>query len=266
MSGSGCNCLHSPFLARPFLTFNPPLPADRSFSMMPQILPPAATSLLLLLARPGSTHLHIEDCKMMTRSGSSVYGINDSLSPSDRELFSLFLQYPEIDLDEDDPEHTRKAQPSDLDSSPLAIVAGGTSTASTSIDTSDSDTTLTTPVRPPNHGSDHATDTVVGDWDSFILLIQQSNLPEECLRYHTSLAEGIVKIGTDLFATARPNRLNQALLVALWLLKNVTYSMNQASAQVEKIGHLKRLTAFNVTPTGPYLWTTYMQRAKLITG
>jgi len=203
---------------------------------------------------------------MMTRSGSSVYGINDSLSPSDRELFSLFLQYPEIDLDEDDPEHTRKAQPSDLDSSPLAIVAGGTSTASTSIDTSDSDTTLTTPVRPPNHGSDHATDTVVGDWDSFILLIQQSNLPEECLRYHTSLAEGIVKIGTDLFATARPNRLNQALLVALWLLKNVTYSMNQASAQVEKIGHLKRLTAFNVTPTGPYLWTTYMQRAKLITG
>lgn len=206
----------------------------------------------------------------MTRSSSSLYGINDSLSPTDRELFSLFLQYPEIDFDSQhdatDPESTGTAQSPDLDSSPLATATEATSNASTLVDTSESDTTLTTPIRPPNDGSGDADDAVAGDWDTFVLLMQQSNLPEECLHYYTSLAHAMIRIGTDLFATARPNRPSQALPVGQWLLKDVTYSMNQAATQVDKIAHLKTLTAFNVTPTGSYLWTTYMQRAKLITG
>ena len=37
---------------------------------------------------------------MAAQSRSSIYSLEDSVTPTDQELFSLFLQYPEIDFDE----------------------------------------------------------------------------------------------------------------------------------------------------------------------
>ncbi|KAK5958204.1 hypothetical protein OHC33_000045 [Knufia fluminis] len=203
---------------------------------------------------------------MTTNSRTSTYGIDDSLSPKDRELFSLFLQYPEIDFDSDEtgtpsnePDATQSVE---LDSSPAAE---RDSNASTLIDHSNSESTLTTPARHYDEDGEHCDDDSRGHWDEFVQLMQQSNLPQECLQYYTALGQAIVNIGSDLFSTVRPNNPHPALQTASWLLKNIKYSSTQAAAQVEAINKLTALVAFNVTPTGPHLWTTYMQRAKLIT-
>jgi len=193
------------------------------------------------------------------------------LSPTDRELFSLFLQYPEIDFDDQTntaiSEGTLPRQTTDFNFSPLATVTERASNASTLYEASDSDSGSTLATLSPPQKDDHedVDVSITANWEQFLNLVQQSNLPQGCIRYYTSLGQAIINIGSELFATARPNRPSRVLQIGEWLLKCVTYSRDQAASQVDKIAHLKTLVAFNVTPVGSCLWTTYMQRAKLIT-
>lgn len=216
----------------------------------------------------GCFEIALTTFKMTTSSRTSVYELDDSLSPTDQELFSLFLQYPEIDFDS--PQTTSSYDNQDLVRSneyihPIATIAERDPSVSTLIETSGSYSISTTPVRHPNHQHDRANDTVTGTWDNFVHLMQQSNLPKECVQYYTLMGRAIVNIGSELFAKARPKRPSSVISVGGRLLKNVTYSMGQAAAQVNKLAYLKTLIAFNVTPAGPCVWTTYMERAKLIT-
>lgn len=211
---------------------------------------------------------------MATHSRHSIYSLTDSLSPTDQELFLLFLQYPEIDFDsngsastsdEQKPEAVPEAVP-DVGSSPSSNGPAAASSGSTLIDYTDTGfawraapvkTTQAIPIFPDI--------TATSDWNDFVQLVQHSDLPEECLRYYTSLGQSIVHIGAQLNATAKAHQSSNLLQVATALFENATYSCRQTAAQVEKIASLKTLVAFNTNPTGPYIWTAYMQRMKLIT-
>ncbi|KAK5097079.1 hypothetical protein LTS08_007099 [Lithohypha guttulata] len=206
---------------------------------------------------------------MLTES-SSMYGIDESLSSSDQEMFALFLRYPEIDFDADldisDKSTTEIPTETKVDSSPISVAPdkGSDSDASTLVDQPGRSPTLSTPVRrfePRSNSSSHENSS---DWASFMHLMQQSDLPAECLHYYTCLGEGFVGVGAELFGTVRLGRSSNTSGVICWLLKNVTYSCDQATMQIEQVANLKTLVAFNSTPSATQLWSTYLQRAKLI--
>lgn len=191
---------------------------------------------------------------------NSTYGIDESLSSRDREDFSLFLLYPDIDLD--DVEEASSAGSSitltvdsknEFSSSPQSVGAADRSFATSS-------TAHDTPGRwIPVEGNSKS-----GGWNEFIHLMHKSDLPQECLQHLTSLGQTILNIGTILHSTLRPNQPSSVLRIGRWLLSSIKHSSKQVASQVEAISHLKSLFAFNVKPDEMQIWSVYQQRAQLI--
>lgn len=203
----------------------------------------------------------------MTTRSCSLYGFDEGLTSNDRDLFSLFLQYPEIDFDvhSDDQNEPDNPATSDITSAVTTGSQAEDDDKSTLVTQMDSSPTLTTPYRTIESTPDNTNDRKCRTWSRLQDLMQQSDLPPECLHYYTSLAEGFVLIGTDQFETARPGKSSDVWESAQRLLKSMTYSCEQAKIQVERVAELKTLVAFNVKPAPGQVWSTYQQRSKLIT-
>lgn len=202
----------------------------------------------------------------MTSRTCSMYGFDDSLSADDRDLYLLFLQYPEIDFDthpnsDDEITHNTTVCSPILhdETSPKG------SDTSTLIAQIDSSPALPTSQRTLESTPESTNSKKCRTWSLLQGLMQQSELPPECLHYYTSLAEGFVSIGVDQFETARPGKPPDNVKTASSLLKNVEYSCEQAKVQVQRVAELRALVAFNVKPGPGQLWSTYQQRAKLVT-
>ena len=182
-----------------------------------------------------------------------TYGVDDSLSPSDQEMFSLFLQYPEIDFDKTDDDaqpviNTDLPEGTDIESSPTSTVVEQGSNANTLVGCQDCLPILATSIRDADPVS-------TTEWASLVHLMQQSKLPPECLRYYTLLGQRIISVGVALFGTAPTGRPATAVPATSWLLKCVEYSCRQAEAQVNGVAYLRSLVAFNVKPIGSYTFT-----------
>lgn len=194
----------------------------------------------------------------------STYGIEEALSPRDREDFSIFLRYPELDFDSIDSSPNVRSSTNlvpgnkdDIKSSPL-------SAATTVYDKGSSAAADSTVHNTPSRSSFKTESVEVGGWNEFIHLMQKSDLPQECLQYFTSLGQTVLNIGTILHSTLRPNQPSSVLRIGRWLLKSLKYSSNQVAGQVQAISDLKASAAFVVHPDGTQLWSTYRQRARLI--
>lgn len=194
----------------------------------------------------------------------SAYDYEESLSSKDREDFSLFLRYPELDFDSaGDTLSTRSSSTlvpetrDRLDSSPNPM-------GSTPNYRDDSIPTESTAHDPPSRLIQNRKAAEFGGWNEFIHLLQRSNLPQECLQYLTSLGQTILNIGTILHSTLRPNQPSSVLRIGRWLLKSIRYSSTKVADQIDAISHLKLLVAFNVRPGELQLWSTYQQRARLV--
>lgn len=198
----------------------------------------------------------------------SIYGINESLSLTDRENFSIFLRYPEIgfeNVDNASSAHPSSAHPSSIltpdnknqSKSPpsYAGTTGYHSKFSIATESIAHDT-------PGRHH--HCRSGEHGGWNEFIYLMQKSNLPQECLQYFTNLGQTILDLGTILYSPLRPNQHAGALRIGRWLLKSIKYSSKQVNKQVEAAHNLKSTVAFNVQPDESQLWSVYQQRARMI--
>lgn len=195
---------------------------------------------------------------------TSAYDIDDSLSPRDSEDFSLFLLYPDIDLD--DSEETSSARSSvTLTAEPRDECLSSPQSAGTvSEDKDKSLATESTAHETPRRYMPNEETSKFGGWNEFIHLMHRSDLPQECLQYLTSLGQTILNIGTILHSTLRPNQPSSVLRIGRWLLSSIKNSSKQVTSQVETISHLKSLVAFNVNPDEMQIWSTYQQRAQLI--
>lgn len=197
------------------------------------------------------------------------YDLN-SLSHADQELFSLFLQHPELQLgfDHEDAakdvskQHTtcEGAKGEALSLNTLKSKSGGslfhTGHAFTSVLATPSPRLKSIPL-----GSQCIP---FGTWSEFVKVIQSSGLPAECLQYYTSLGKGFVTLRSTLSSMTQSNEQLSVPKLGKWLLKNISFSCEQATVQVQKISELKSLVAFNTRPSPTQLWSTYLQRAKLI--
>ena len=123
--------------------------------------------------------------------------IDDVLSPADIELFSLFMQYPDMTFDpEDTPRRTTRAKlyrHNDIDSSPLSTLSDVDTMNTFPIGTS---TATTTPLRPLLLAELDTSRT--RGWTRFLRLVEQNSLPRECQQYFSVLGYCIVNIGLAL--------------------------------------------------------------------
>lgn len=194
----------------------------------------------------------------------SYYGIEEALSPSDREDFSIFLLYPEIESDSIDNSPSAFPSVALLPSHKDEAKFSPLSTTITVFDSSVSSRTKTHVANTSCQTSTRKECLEIGGWNEFIHLMQRSDLPQECLHYFTSLGQTILNIGTILHSTLRPNQPSNVLRIGRWLLKSVKCSSRQVAKQVQTISDLSSSLAFKVNPEEMQLWSTYRQRARMI--
>lgn len=200
---------------------------------------------------------------MSIQASSSLYGLDESLSRADQELFSIYLQYPQAVLDDRrnlDAEQDQTREPSTITSKHRPSQG---SDASTLVEDQSQPSSEPTSQRQPYFNLE--TPSSEAEWGELTTLLKTSTLPRECLCYYTLLGETIMNLGTELFSTVRPGKPSDLVQFGMLLLKNVAYSCKQANLQVEAIASLKQLGVFNVKPGPTQVWSTYSQRARMIT-
>lgn len=168
---------------------------------------------------------------VMSRDRQNDY--RSPLSPSERNLFSIYVQYPDLTFENDE------------DSDCL------TATTSSS-DPTEADSRFN---RLPSELS-------MVDVSKYQQLLRDYDkiLPAETITYYTRLGHNVTTLGQQ-----RPDNLTDHRAIVQWLTKCVTYSSDAADEQSRRIRHIKQLAAFNCTPSDKHLWSNLRQRTRIIT-
>lgn len=198
---------------------------------------------------------------------ASPFNESSALSRTDRKLFSLYTTYPELNYDpEDCKAGTVSKSPSQtacFESSPSSDHQGHDET-----DTShqSNSTAHTTPIRPALvHGE--ARDQNEG-FNDYLRHVQESDLPQECIVYFSWLGRSITDLGRHLFGightlTPDGNRRRVDMLTKS-IFDHIVYSTEQVDGQIRRLLHMISLGIFTCTPSEPYLWSVYRQRAQIV--
>lgn len=184
-------------------------------------------------------------------------------SSTDFELFSLFVQYPDMIPKPEEPtsngSSTKLVNHDSFQPSSPSTVPDEDIHNSSFITFS---TARTTPLRPlilpelvqPRQNS----------WNAYLRLVQGCNLPQQCIQYFTALSQVLVTIGVTLFCASQNTRDVNILELGKWLTACTSYSSHQIERCINRIEDLKKLSAFSYEPTESQIWSTYQQRARLI--
>lgn len=177
---------------------------------------------------------------------------------TERENFSIFVQYPDIEFD---PELTKMHQHdhkhfSSPASNAIENEEGDSSHASSS-------TAHTTPSKHPMFAAlPHELD----EYTVYKTLLNRGNLPAFTKDYLTNIGEQIVQIG-GLVQLQEFSSTHHALILQLTshVSTQIYASFKSITTQLSAVSSLLSLTAFSLRPTDLTLWSTYLQRVRLIT-
>lgn len=215
----------------------------------------------------------------------------DDLPPlgfTERELFSIYLKYSEIDFDADAAEihaskvhnqqHVQNAVSSNhsspeqkdgegVDSSPASHHGHDHDHDHDSSRLTDS-TTHTTPLKHLMMRDERRSRT---EYTQFLADLDVGDLLPDLLTYLKSLASQIVEIGGHLQHYQDQDQGNQEeaedviIEAAGQLMQLIESSTQNCSGQVANIEWVKELAAFTFTPTDVALWSNYRQRMDSVT-
>ena len=177
------------------------------------------------------------------------------LALTERELFSLYAQYPEIDFNPESPQ--KMAAFSEHFSSPASNT--GNCDEFTSVEASNS-TRHTTPVK---HDMFEA-DTDDGDeYTSFCSHLQRCDLPPQTTRYLKSIGSACTHLGCCIINedVGEPAHITETVDS---LLPQLQYSSSRIKEEIATIDYITELASFNIFPTDISLWSNYRQRAALV--
>ena len=177
------------------------------------------------------------------------------LALTERELFSLYAQYPEIDFD---PEPPQKMAAFSEHFSSLASNTGNCDEL-TSVKASDS-TRHTTPVKHDmfETGTDDG-----NEYTSFCSHLQRCDLPPQTTRYLKSIGSAFTHLGRCMITEegGEPAHITETVDS---LLPQLQHSSSTIKEQIATIDYITELAPFNIFPTDISLWSNYRQRAVLI--
>lgn len=183
-----------------------------------------------------------------------------TLAMTERELFSLYAQYPEIDFD---PECCQKTADSSQHFSSPASNAGERDEID-SVQASDS-TRHTTPLRHDLFTAISANDN---EYSLFCSKLRNCDLPPETVRYFRQIGSQFIQLGRLLMTHNTSNAVRRSedpvREIANILLPQLEQSTTKVQQQIETIAFITEFAPFNILPTDISLWSNYKQRAFLI--
>ena len=175
---------------------------------------------------------------------------------TERELFSLYAQYPEIDFD---PESTQKLPETSSEhfSSPASNTGERDEAASAQASNS---TRHTTPLKHD------ILNTNASDGDEYTVFCRQlrrCDLPPQAVQSLDSIGARFVQLGQAIMSGGRQSSI--ATEISSSLLPQLQQSAYKIKEQIDTIDYITELAPFNISPTDISLWSNYRQRASLIT-
>ena len=174
---------------------------------------------------------------------------SDEIDLTNRDLVSLFLQYP--DLADDDDESTAASDfGEDVDASILSNT-----------------TTHTTPLR--NDPVPFLGSRPPPEFPAFIHRLNESNLPKKAVDYLNSLGHMVLQIGRLLFPptgnlSVKKHDLQEARILCRHMVSLLESSCERVNDQIDNVGYILTLAPFTVQPAPEDLWANYKQMAALI--
>jgi hypothetical protein len=175
----------------------------------------------------------------------------DEIDLTDKELMSLFVQYPDMP-DEDDNESAAASED-----------FGEDADTSTWSDT----TTHTTPLR--NDAVALPGSKPLPEFSVFMLRLNESSLPQHAIDYFRSLGHMILQIGWLLFPpsgnmSVTKENFREARDICGHMISLLESSGQRVKDQIDNVAYILALAPFTVQPAPEDLWTNYKQIAELI--
>ncbi|ERF74158.1 hypothetical protein EPUS_08897 [Endocarpon pusillum Z07020] len=209
---------------------------------------------------------------------SSIGCTNDDLALTDRDLFSLYLRYPEMEQLDVNLEGGDYAEPllasitasspdsspqsAQLDSSPPSNSTYYESPASSPLGPSDS--------IPFPDLAIAANDGEVEELSVHFDLTRRSHeIPERAAELFTEIKSAILSMGSILFTTTgevstEPENLWHINSIADWLISVLSRAGIAVDMEIDDIQTILQLAPFTIRPALKDLWTNYKQMAELI--
>jgi hypothetical protein len=178
---------------------------------------------------------------------------SDEIDLTNRELVSLFIQYPDM-----------PHMPGDDDAeSAVASDFGEDVDISTLSDT----TTRTTPLR--NDPAALLGSRPMAEFPVFMQRLNESNLPQKAIDYFKSLGHMILQIGRLLFPptgniSVTQEDLQEARNICGHMISLLEPSCQRVNDQIDNIAYILTLAPFTAQPAPEDLWSNYKQMAELI--
>ena len=174
---------------------------------------------------------------------------SDEIDLTNRDLVSLFLQYPDM--------------PDDDNESAAASDFGEDADTSTLSDT----TTRTTPLR--NDPVALLGSRALSEFSAFTQRLNESNLPQKATDYFRSLGNMILQIGRLLFppisnTSVTKQDLREASNLCRQMASLLESSCQRVTEQIDNVAYILTLAPFTVRPAPEDLWANYKQMAELI--
>lgn len=178
----------------------------------------------------------------------------EALASTERELFSLYARYPEINFESDSteklPEYVEQfSSPASNAEDPDEIDSFQAS----------SSTRHTTPLK-------HDLFSVSDDeYTAFCKQLRNCDLPSATVQYLNTLSSQILQMSRNLDRVlADAGILGFVTQVCDGLVDQFKDSANNINEQLQSIAFLTELVPFNIIPTDVSLWSNYKQRASLV--
>ena len=180
---------------------------------------------------------------------------SDGIDLTNRELVSLFIQYPDmVNLPGDDDSQSGDSSDSEEDVDATTLSAT---------------TNHTTPLRNEPLTVLMVSPRPAAEYPAFLQRLNQSNLPKRAIDYFTALGQIILQIGQTLFPPTGNMSVNQDALEEVCNMSDHLVSLLESSCQrvndqIDNIAYILTLAPFAVQPTPEDLWPNYKQMAELI--
>ena len=175
-----------------------------------------------------------------------------TLALNERELFSLYVQYPEIDFD---PECNKTATEAPNHFSSPASKLGDHDLDSVHHSNSTAHTT------PSRHEMFDAASSNDDEYTAYCSQLQQCDLPAQTVRLFKNMGAQVVQMGPCLLEDHRSDDITKAHSS---LLQQLQHSTRKVDEEVATIAFVTDLAPFNIVPTDTSLWSNYKQRASLV--
>lgn len=192
-------------------------------------------------------------------------GDESFFTSADSRLFSLFMQYPDMNPDYEpfsyDDVDTQSPSPKALQPSTPSTIPCDDDDEVLDDSFATFTTSQTTPPRPlilVEHNQQYQY-----GWAEYQRSVRQSKLSHESKQYFHTLGQVVVCIGHALFSPQNNDQAKSVTGLGEWLMSCVSYSTHQVKGCGDKVCDLKKLSAFSYQPTDSQLWSSIRQRNRL---